>query len=117
MMKGSRPQMDVSGNGGSGRVNVVAGSIVDLLTGIVAADGGSGKHCGPSDCIDLEATSGPVNIANTIRASTPGGECEAGYIWARLRRSMDGANLARRNRASDGRPRYPRFVHAVRQDR
>lgn len=78
-MQGAAPRIDTSGNGGGGTIRVRAVGIT-LTTGTITADGGSGTTCGPGGGIDLDALTGPLTAAATIRSISSGSDCEGGSI-------------------------------------
>lgn len=80
-MTGTGPRMDVSGNAGGGTISIDAGSI-NLNQGVIASDGGVGANCGDGGLIDLEAGSGSISVAASVHATTSGGDCLGGSIYA-----------------------------------
>jgi hypothetical protein len=77
--KGSGTVIDTSGNGGGGAFSVVAASI-DLQTGIIRADGGTGEDCGDGGPISLQAFAGPLSSAIVVKSTAAGNQCLGGDI-------------------------------------
>jgi hypothetical protein len=78
-MRGSGPRIDTSGNGGGGPITVSA-STIDLQTGVIVADGGTGEDCGQGGLVWLEAFSGPLSASAMIKSTTSGDFCEGGEV-------------------------------------
>lgn len=71
--------METSGNGGGGDIDVKATGI-NLLSGVVAADGGTGEYCAPAGAVSFVAMAAASSVQNSIRAVTGGSDCEGGEI-------------------------------------
>ena len=84
---GSGTVIDTSGNGGGGAFSVVASSI-DLQTGILRADGGTGEDCGDGGPIFLQAFAGPLSSAIVVKSTAAGNQCLGGDI------AMTGSSVA-----------------------
>lgn len=79
VMDGTGPLVDVGGGGGGGVVDIAASSI-EIRKGVISANGGTGDNCGDAGQINLNATTGALSVAATIRSTTPGGPCIGGEL-------------------------------------
>ncbi len=82
-MTGSGARVETDGNGGGGSVDITANDVLISGGGAIVTDGGDSFSCGSAGDVNLSAFGGPIILggaATTIRASTPGYDCDGGFI-------------------------------------